>query len=48
MIEEGNLPPGDARRVKVAPPVEHEALEEILPVDNGMKNNTHHFQFISF
>ena len=47
MAEEGNLLPGDARRVKVAPPVEHGALEEILPVDNGTKNNTH-FKFTSF
>ena len=48
MEKEGNLPPRDARWVKVAPPVEHEALEEILPVDNGTKNNTPHFHFTSF
>ena len=43
MAEEGNLPPGDARRAKVAPPVEHGAVEEILLVDNSMKNNTSQF-----
>ena len=48
MAEERNLPPGDARRAKVAPPMEHGAFEEILPVDNGMKNNTPYFQFTSF
>ena len=48
MAEEGNLPPGDARWAKVAPPVEHRALEEILPIDNGTKNNTPYFQFASF
>ena len=45
MAEEGDLPPGDARRAKVAPPGEHRALEEILPIDNGTKNNTLHFHF---
>ena len=40
MAKEGSLPPRDARQVKVAPPVEYRALEEILPVDNNMKNNT--------
>ena len=48
MAEEANLPPGDARQAKVAPPVEHKALEEILLVDNSTKNNTSHFQFTSF
>jgi len=48
MVEEGNLPLGDANRAKVAPPMEHGALEEILLVDNGTKNNTPHFQFTSF
>ena len=48
MVEERNLSPGDVRRAKVASPVEHRALEEILPVDNGTKNNTPHFQFTSF
>ena len=45
MAEERHLSPGDAKQTKVVPPVEHEALEKILPVDNGMKN---HFQFNSF
>ena len=48
MAEERNLPPGDARWAKVAPPMEHEAPKEILSVNNGMKNNTPHLQFISF
>ena len=43
MAEEMHLPPRDVRWTKVAPLVEHGALEEILPVDNGMKNNTPHF-----
>ena len=43
MAEERHLPPEEARRTKVTPPVEHRALEEIIPVDNGMKNNTPHF-----
>ena len=47
MAEERQLPPGDARRIKVVPPVEYGALEEILPVDNGTTNNTH-FKFTSF
>ena len=48
MAEERSLPPGDARRTKVASLVEHGALEEILLVDNVTKNNTLHFQFTSF
>ena len=48
MVEEMNLPPGGTRRAKVAPPMEHGALEEILPVGNDMKNNTPYFQFTSF
>ena len=40
MAEVRHLPLGDTRRTKVAPPVEHEALEETLPVDNGTKNNS--------
>ena len=47
MAEERHLPPRDGRWIKVVPPVEHGALEEILPVDNGTKNNTH-FKFTSF
>ena len=43
MAEEMHLPPRDVRWTKVTPLVEHRALEEILPVDNGMKNNTPHF-----
>jgi len=48
MAKERHLPLGDARQTEVAPPMEHGALEKILPVDNGMKNNTPHFQFTSF
>ena len=48
MAEEGNLSHEDARREEIAPPMEHGAPEEILPVDNGTKNNTPHFQFTSF
>ena len=48
MAEERHLSPGDARRAKVAPPIEHGALEKILPVDDSMKNNTLHFQFTFF
>ena len=43
MAEERHLPSRNARQTKATPPVEHGALEEILPVDNGMKNNTPHF-----
>ena len=48
MVEERNLPPGDARQTKVAPPMEHEALEEILSVNNNTKNHTPHLQFTYF
>ena len=43
MVEEGNLPLGDANRAKAAPPMEHGAFEEILPGDKGTKKNTSHF-----
>ena len=43
MVEEGNLPLGNANQAKVAPPMEHGALEVILPVDKGTKKNTSHF-----
>ena len=42
MAEEKNLPLGDARRAKVAPPMEHGAPEEILSVNNNTKNHTPH------
>ena len=42
MAEERHLPAGDARQVEVAPPMEHGAPEKILPVDDGMNNNTPH------
>ena len=48
MAEERHLPSGDTKRTKATTLVEHRAFEEILPVDNGMKNNTPHFQFTSF
>ena len=48
MAAEGNLPPRDTRWAKVAPPVEHRALEEILSVDNDTKNKIPHFQCTSF
>ena len=48
MAEEMHLPPGDARWAKVAPPIEHGAPKKILLVDDGMNNNTPHFQFTSF
>ena len=48
MAEESHLPPGDARRVEVAPPMEHRALEKIPPVDDGLNNNTPYFQITSF
>ena len=43
MAKKRDLPPRNARRAKVAPPMEHEALGEVLVVDNGMDNNTPHF-----
>ena len=48
MTEERHLPPGDARRAEVAPPIEHRAPEKLLPINGGMNNNTPHFQFTSF
>ena len=42
MAEERSLPPGDVKRAKVAPPMEHGATEEIVPVKNSA-NNTPHF-----
>ena len=48
MAKKRHLPPGDARRTEVAPPMDHGAPEKILLVDNGTKNNTPHFQFTSF
>ena len=33
MAEERDLPPGDTRWAKVTSPMEHGALEEVLPVD---------------
>ena len=48
MADERDLPPRDARWVKIAPPMEHGAPAEVLPVDNGADNDTPHFQFISF
>ena len=43
MAEERDLPPRDARRAKVTPPMEYRALGEVLPVDNGTDNDTPHF-----
>ena len=43
MVKERHLPLGDARGTKVAPLMKHGTPEEILPVDNGTKNNTPHF-----
>ena len=48
MADERDLPPRDARWVKIAPPMEHGAPAEVLPVDNGADNDTPHFQFIPF
>ena len=48
MAKERHLPPGDAKRTEVAPSMEHRASQEILPVDDSMKSDTPHFQFISF
>ena len=48
MAEERNLPPKDARWAKVALPKKHGAPKEILPINNGTKNHTPHFQFTSF
>ena len=48
MANERHLPLADARQAKVAPPMEHGALEKILLVDDGTKNNIPHFQFTSF
>ena len=43
MTKERHLPPRDARQIEVAPPMEHGALEEILPVGNDTKNTTPYF-----
>ena len=43
MANERHLPPRDARRAEVVPPMEYGAPEKILLVDDGMKNNTPHF-----
>ena len=48
MAEERHLPPGDARWMKAAPFMEHQASQEILLVDDSRKSDTPHFQFISF
>jgi len=48
MAEERHLPPRNARWTEVAPSIEHRASQEILLVDDNMKNVTPHFQFISF
>ena len=39
MAQEGNIPLGDIGRAKVTSPMEHRALEEILPVGDNMNNN---------
>ena len=43
MAEERDLPPGNTRRAKVAPPMEHGAPEEVLPIDKGTDNDIPHF-----
>ena len=48
MAREGNLPLGDTTRAEVALPLEHEAFEEVLPVDSSMDDNTPHFHFIAY
>ena len=48
MAEERDLPPRDTRWAEVAPPLEHETPEKVLPIDNNMDNNTPHFHFIYF
>ena len=48
MAQEGNIPLGDIGRAKVASPMEHGALEEVLPVGSDVKYDTSHFQFTFF
>ena len=36
VVEERHLPPRDAKRIEVAPFMEHQAPKEILPVDDDM------------
>jgi len=48
MPKERHLPPGDTRQTEVAPSMERQASQEILPVDDSRKSDIHHSQFISF
>ena len=43
MAYEGNLPPRDTGRAKVASHMEHRAPKEVLPVDSGKGGDTPHF-----
>ena len=48
MAQKGNLPNRDIGQAKIAPPLEHGAPKELLPVENNMDDNTPHFHFITF
>ena len=46
--KERHQPLGDTWQAEATPPVERRASQEVLPVEDNMKNATPHSQFISF
>jgi len=48
MAKERHLPLGDIGRTEVTPSMEHRASPKVLLVEDSMKSDTPHFQFIFF
>ena len=46
--KERYLPFGDTWRAKATPSVDRRESQEVLPIEDNMKNATPHSQFISF